>query len=308
MIYGFDIGGTKIAFAAYDDKLHPQLAEVHATPKDDYDAFLALITEQIQRADSHFGAKMPVGFGFPGIQNEKGAVLAPNVPAIHGRNLLGDLRLRLERPVYGNNDANCFLLSEYHGGAVAGKELALGLTLGTGVGGALIHKGCLISGRRFGCGEFGHGPVGADVLARYPGLPLYACGCGRIACLETYVSGTGLARLAQYTGSEQTGQQLMDSWLEGDARATTCMNVYLDILSSGLGTLITQLDPDAIVLGGGISETPALYQALASRLPASLMTGMQAPPVYGPVFGGAGGVRGAALLARQPDWAFSSLV
>lgn len=307
MIYGFDIGGTKIAFAAYDNKARLHTSEVHATPRTDYQHFLSLITELVQSADVRFGVRAPAGFGFPGIQDRTGRILAPNVPAIHGRHLLDDLQQRLKRPVYGNNDANCFLLSEYHGGAVAGSELALGVTLGTGVGGALIYKGRLISGRSSGCGEFGHGPVGADVLARHPELPLYTCGCGRTACLETYVSGTGLARLAAHVGCHHTGRQLVDAWLAGNDCATACMNVYLDILASGLGALVTQLDPNAIVLGGGISETPALYEALASRLPNYLMTGTEAPPVLAPEFGGAGGVRGAALLVRQPDLPFSSL-
>ncbi|WP_107851973.1 ROK family protein [Oceanimonas marisflavi] len=309
MVYGFDIGGTKIAFGVFDEGFNALETSLHATPVHSYDAFLALVTGLVHQADQRLGVRGRVGMGFPGVLDAEGRILAPNVPAIHGRDLLGNLQARLQRPLFGDNDANCFLLSEYHGGAVAGSRLALGLTLGTGVGGALIHKGCLVNSGRGGCGEFGHGPISAALLARHPGLPLFDCGCGLNACLETYVSGTGLARLYRYCGGrEQTGQAIIAAWQQGEAAAVGCMELYFDILASGLGALIIQLDPDVVVLGGGLGEAAWLYDELAMRLPAYLMTGMQAPQVRPPVFGGAGGVRGAALLASRPDSPFSSAV
>ncbi|MCC4265610.1 ROK family protein [Oceanimonas baumannii] len=309
MRYGFDIGGTKIAFAIYNEQLTLLESEVYATPAHDYDAFLALITRLVLQADARFGMQAKVGLGFPGVLDGQGNILAPNVPAIHGRDLLSDLQQRLNRAVYGDNDANCFLLSEYHGGAVSGSRLALGLTLGTGMGGALIYEGRLVNSGRAGSGEFGHGPVGADVLARHAGLPLYPCGCGRTACLETYVSGTGLARLYRHFGGRECdGKAIITAWLRGETEAKRCMDTYFDVLGAGLGTLMTQLDPDVVVLGGSLGEAAWLHEALAERLPAYMMKGIEPAPVRPPAFGGAGGVRGAALLAGQPDLPFSSPV
>ncbi|MDP5291487.1 ROK family protein [Oceanimonas sp. CHS3-5] len=307
MIYGFDIGGTKVAFGVFDERFQPLATSRHATPVRDYAAFLELVTGLVKQADEHFGETGRVGLGFPGVLDASGRILAPNVPAIHGRDLLGDLQQRLMRPLVGDNDANCFLLSEFHGGAVAGSRLALGLTLGTGVGGALVHEGCPINSRRGGCGEFGHGAIGAGLLARHPGLPLFDCGCGRTACLEAYVSGTGLARLYRhYGGAERDGLAIVTAWQQGETEAKRCMDIYVDVLAAGLGALMTQLDPDAVVLGGSLGEAPWLHQVLAERLPGHMMKGIEPAPVRAPVFGGAGGVRGAALLTGRADSSFSS--
>ncbi|WMC09353.1 ROK family protein [Oceanimonas pelagia] len=306
MLYGVDIGGTKIAFGVFDEHYHCLEASQHATPAHDYAAFLELVTGLVRSADQRLGGQGRVGVGFPGVLNADQRILAPNVPAIHGRDLLGDLRRRLKRPLHGDNDANCFLLSEYHGGAVAGSRLALGLTLGTGVGGALIHDGRLVNSRRGGSGEFGHGAIGAGLLTRYPDLPLFDCGCGRSACLEAYVSGTGLARLYRHCGGpERDGKAIVAAWQQGEAEAGRCLELYVEVLAAGLGALMTQLDPDALVLGGSLGEAPWLYDRLAARLPAYLMQGITPAPVCSPVFGGAGGVRGAALLAARPDSPFS---
>ncbi|AEY02217.1 N-acetyl-D-glucosamine kinase [Oceanimonas sp. GK1] len=307
MRYGFDIGGTKTAFGVFDENAHLLETTRQATPGHSYAAFLELITSLVREADERLGVRGRVGLGFPGVLDAEGRILAPNVPAIHGRELLADLQARLKRPLSGDNDANCFLLSEYHGGAVAGSRLALGLTLGTGVGGALIHDGRLMSSRRGGSGEFGHGPIDAGLLARHAGLPLFECGCGRTACLEAYVSGTGLARLYRHCGgAERDGQAIIAAWQRGEPAAARCMDIYFDVLAAGLGALMTQLDPDAVVLGGSLGEAAWLHEALARRLPAQMMRGVLAAPVHRPVFGGAGGMRGAALLAGRPDLPFSS--
>ncbi|PSJ45775.1 N-acetylglucosamine kinase [Zobellella endophytica] len=306
MYYGFDIGGSKIAFAVFDDEFNERERSLHPTPARDYPAFLTLLLTLVRQADARWGGAGTVGLGFPGVLDVRGRILAPNVPAIDGRDLLGDLRPQLDRPLCADNDANCFLLSEYHRGAVAGAGLALGLTLGTGVGGGLIHDGRLINSRRGGCGEFGHGGINASLLRRYPELPLYECGCGLPGCLETYVSGTGLSRLYRHCGGqERDGKGVIAAWQQGEAQAGHCMSLYLDILAAGVGAMMTQLDPDAVVLGGGLSEYPWLYRELGTRLPEYLMAGVSAAPVIAPVFGGAGGVRGAALLARHASLPFS---
>lgn len=300
MYYGIDIGGTKVALAAFDDDLNEQERETYSTPDKDYPALLELIGRWVAAADSRWLNRGRVGVGFPGvIRPDKQQILAPNVPAIHGRALVTDLQQRLNRPVFADNDANCFLLSEYHQGAVAGTRLALALTLGTGLGGAVIHQGHLLAGRYGGCGEFGHGSISATLLRRYPDLPFFDCGCGRQACLETYVSGTGLGRLYRHCGGGSgSGPEIIRAWQQGHPEAVQCMAIYLDILAAGLGDLVTQLDPQRVVLGGGLSEHSWLYRQLTERLPEYLMHGIRPPAIVPPRFGGAGGVRGAALLAK----------
>ncbi|MBM7454334.1 N-acetylglucosamine kinase [Oceanisphaera litoralis] len=306
MFYGVDVGGSKIAFAVFDEQGHECERRVHPTPQASYGAFMALLTEWVNAADIRWQTTGSIGIGFPGVLDDNGLMLAPNVPAIHGRDLKGDLQQQLKRPVYADNDANCFLLSEYRQGAADGAELALALTLGTGVGGALLHKGQLVNSRRGGSAEFGHGGINATLLERHRGLPLFPCGCGLRGCLETYVSGTGLARLYRHAGGAAlSGPAIIDAWQRGEQEATDALSCYLDILAAGLGALMTQLDPDVVVLGGGLGEYAWLYRELAHRVPEYLMTGVTPVPMRPPVFGGSGGVRGAALLARCAALPFS---
>ncbi len=306
MFYGVDVGGSKIAFAVFDEQGRECERRVHPTPEASYAAFMALLTEWVNAADIRWQTTGSIGIGFPGVLDSHGLMLAPNVPAIHGRDLKGDLQQQLERPVYADNDANCFLLSEYYQGAAAEAGLALALTLGTGVGGALLHRGQLVNSSRGGCAEFGHGGINATLLERHPGLPLYPCGCGLRGCLETYVSGTGLARLYRHVGGEPLpGLAIISAWQQGEQAASDCLSLYLDILAAGLGTLMIQLDPDVVVLGGGLSEHAWLYRELNTRIPEYLMNKVAPAPVQAPVFGGSGGVRGAALLARRAVLPFS---
>ncbi|WP_116473629.1 ROK family protein [Zobellella maritima] len=300
MYYGFDIGGTKVAFAVFDDDFNERERETYATPGEDYPAFVEQVGQRVAAADRRWHCRGKVGLGFPGmLRPDDGQILAPNVPVIHGQTLVADVQHRLARPVYAGNDANCFLLSEYHQGAAAGTELVLALTLGTGVGGALLHQGRLLGGLQGGCGEFGHGGINATLLLRYPELPLFSCGCGRQACLETYVSGTGLGRLYLHcSGRSLSGREIIQAWQQQQPEAVLCLDMYLNILAAGIGDLVTQLDPGRVVLGGGLSDYPWLYRQLAERLPGYLMHGARPPTIVAPHFGGAGGVRGAALLAK----------
>lgn len=304
MFYGVDIGGSKIALAVFDEQGEERERAVYITPQTTYFALIQLVCEWVIGADKRWQSQGRVGVGFPGIKDAQGRLLAPNVPVIHGQYLQQDLQQRLARTVYADNDANCFLISEYHDGAAASAKLALAITLGTGIGGALIHEGKLVNSRRGGSAEFGHGAMNAGLLARYPQLPLFTCGCGLLGCLETYASGTGLARLYQHLNQATPndallGPAIITAWQDGDASACRVMSLYFDVLASGLGGLMTQLDPDLVMLGGGLSDEDWLYEELNARIPEYLMRNVTPAPVIPPVFGGSGGVRGAALLAKR---------
>lgn len=297
MLYGFDIGGTKIAFAVYDSTLNCVLSQQVATP-DSYGAFMTAIATMVHKADATFNCQGHVGIGFPGAINPHDQTLnCANVPAIKGQSLSKDLTVALQRDIKLENDANCFLLSECFGGSADGCSTVLGVTLGTGVGGAIFANGGIVAGKNAFAGEIGHYPLPATVLKKHPELPHLTCGCGRQLCLETYVSGTGLSNLYQhYAQSRLTGPEIVQKVDMGDSTAIQVLNVYFDILAAGLGTAMLVLDADAIVFGGGVSKLESLLQSVRERLPAHLLNNVTLPLLVNAKFGSEGGVRGAALL------------
>ncbi|MGY3925913.1 ROK family protein [Aeromonas simiae] len=298
MYYGFDIGGTKVAFAAYDGALALRQELQVATPTQDYEALLILLTELVRQADVRFGARGSVGVGFPGILNpQDGSIVAANLPAIHGRHLERDLSERLDRPVAVDNDANCFLWSEVQGGAADGARSALGMTIGTGIGGGIYLNGRIHQGRNWLAGEIGHYPLPGTLLLKYPELPRLRCGCGRLLCFETLASGNGLERLYHhFSGERLRGLQVVARFHGKEPHAEAAIDCWLEVLSAGLACALSTLDPDVVVLGGGVSALPVLYEQLPLRLPGHLLSGVALPAIREARFGGAGGVRGAALL------------
>lgn len=253
MYYGFDIGGTKIAFSVYDGALALCHEERMSTPGNDYQALQQAIRERVEAADVRFGVKGAVGIGFPGILNRlDGSIVAANLPAIHGRHLGADLAELLSRPVRVDNDANCFLWSEVHLGAAEGADSALGVTIGTGIGGAVYLAGRLIQGRNWLAGEIGHYPLPATILMKYPDLPRPRCGCGRLVCFETYASGTGLERLYHhFRGERASGHQIVERAEAREPAALSTIDCWLEILAAGIATAISVIDPEVVVLGGG---------------------------------------------------------
>jgi len=310
LLYGFDVGGTKIAFAVFDQNLNCLFSEQLPTP-DDYPSFLALISALVNQADSQFGCSGAVGIGFPGTLNAQNKrVNCANVAAIKGEPLQADLSRLLAREVRLENDANCFLLSECHGGSGAHCATVLAVTLGTGVGGAIFVNGAIHTGYNAFAGEIGHYPLPATMLLKYPDLPILTCGCGRILCLECYISGTGLANLYRHYDqhydqhydrhyaqqSAQTAAQIIDRYHAGETVAIKVVDCYLSLLAAGLATAILVLDPDALILGGGLSKVDLLAPALQKRLPEYLLNHVCLPKISHATFGATGGVRGAALL------------
>jgi N-acetylglucosamine kinase len=299
--YGIDLGGTKIELVACDASLAVRYRCRVPTPGTDYAALVEALAGLVAGADAELGGTAPVGIGIPGIVDAaNGTHLCANVPCLTGRTLLPVLRERLSRPVTLGNDCQCFALSEAHGGAGDSAASLFGMILGTGAGAGYVIDGRLVRGLQGAAGEWGHWPLDPALLQHHD-LPLLQCACGREACLEAYVSGTGLRRLHGYfTGTDgDSAEHLAARRLEGDGQAAHVFRVHLDLLGAALASIVLAYDPHVIVLGGGLSHLSHLYDELPDAVRPHLIPGLCVPPILPAAFGAAGGARGAALLARQ---------
>ncbi len=299
--YGIDVGGTKIELVACDDALRVLHRQRVTTPAQDYPAFLDAVAILVANADAELGrACDAIGIGVPGvIDRDTGLGFSVNVPAITGKPVIADLRARLQRPLSIGNDLQCFAISEANGGAAAGYPTMIGAILGTGAGGGYCIDGRLVSGYNGLGSEWGHWSVPATLVAKH-GLPIHECPCGLSGCIECYVSGSGLARLHRHLGGDSLDAGAVIAAVQsGDEAATRAMSIHLDLLGHVLADLIKAFDPHAIVLGGGLSKLESLYRDLPAAISAHLFRNVDVPPILPPMFGDAGGARGAALLARQ---------
>lgn len=299
--HGIDIGGTKMELVTCDADMQVRYRQRIATPTQDYAQFFAAVTGLIERADQACQQRAPVGLGIPGIIDvASGTHLSANVACLTGQRLLPRLQDALQREVYLGNDCQCFALSEAHGGAAHGAASMFGLIIGTGAGAGYVLNGQLVRGRSGIAGEWGHWPVGPDLLQRYD-LPALPCQCGRQACLERYVSGRGLhalhARLSHSEG--KPAEALLLASHDHDPLARSVFEIHLDLLASAIAQITLAYDPHIIVLGGGLSALEHLYARLPAAIAPHLFPGISAPPIVPPRFGAAGGARGAALLAAR---------
>ncbi|HGM6859833.1 N-acetylglucosamine kinase [Serratia rubidaea] len=299
MFYGFDMGGSKIELGVFDAKLQRIWQKRVATPRDDYRQLLATLRDMTLEADAVCGAPGQVGIGIPGLPNDdNGTLFTANVPAAMGQPLPRDLAALIGREVRVENDANCFALSEAWDEEFRRYPVVFGLILGTGVGGGLIVDGKVVSGRNHIAGEFGHLrlPVDAlEVLGR--DIPRVACGCGHHGCIENYISGRGFEWLyAHFYQQRLSAPQIIAHYQAGEPQAQAHVERFLDLLAICLGNLLTVIDPHLVVIGGGLSNFAAIYQALPSRLPRSLLRVAKMPRIEPARYGDAGGVRGAAFL------------
>ncbi|CAN7260167.1 ROK family protein [Massilia sp. LjRoot122] len=300
--HGIDIGGSKIELVAFADDtgLREVFRERIATPGHDFAAFVQGVAGLVGRADAALGRQAAVGIGLPGVADPaSGRQLSSNVPALNGRLVAPALEQALGRPVVIGNDCQCFALSEAQGGAADGLPTMFGAILGTGAGGGYCAGGRLQRGFNGVAGEWGHWSVPAHLLAQY-GLPSIPCPCGRQGCFERYVSGPGMRMLHRHLGGDDAEPMVIAARANaGDAVAAATLAAHLDLLAHAFSSLVLGLDPHAIVLGGGLSQLPHLYQQLPAAVRRYLFPGAQVPPILPPRFGDAGGARGAALLARQ---------
>ncbi len=299
MHYGFDIGGSKIALGVFDSSRQLQWEKRIPTPKESYERFLEAVIGLVVEADERFNCRGSVGIGIPGMPETEGGLLyAANVPAASGQPLRADLSRLLERDVRLDNDANCFAISEAWDDEFTQYPLVMGLILGTGVGGGIVQNSKSITGHSYITGEFGHIrlPVDAlEVVGR--DFPLTRCGCGQLGCIENYLSGRGFAWLYNHFYQQSlTSPEIVALWEQGDHDAREHVERYLDLLAVCLGNILTIVDPDLLVLGGGLSNFTAIADGLAHRLPRHLLPVARPPRIERARHGDAGGMRGAAFL------------
>ena len=298
-MYGLDIGGTKAEFAVFDEdltRLHTRRIE---TPARDYDRLVQSIRELVEEADSQFTPVGSIGIGVPGIRDRRGRSFSVNVPCITGKNVENDLSAELNMTVETINDGRAFALSEAHGGAGQGHDPMVGVILGTGVFGGYCIGGSLQIGSDGIAGEWGHLAIPATVRERYE-LPLHRCGCGKRGCIETYVSGRGLSQLhAHVAKSSLSPRKLVQGMRAGEQSCRDAFGIWIDCLASCLAQLILHINPEIIVVGGGLSKIGELYGLLPPALSKHLFGGVQPPGIVPAKFGDASGVRGAAIFAAQ---------
>ena len=293
--FGIDLGGTKIEIAALDSSGNIVLRERTPTPKQDYAATIRSIVGLVATAEAQLAASGSIGIAIPGtLSSRSGVVKNANSTWLNGRPLNTDLEMALERPVRLANDANCFALSEAADGAAAGANVVFGVILGTGVGGGLVVRGGLVGGAHDIAGEWGHNPLPA---ARGGEIPGPSCYCGRQGCIETFLSGPALeASYAQRSGEYQPATVIAQRAKAGETLALAILDQHQDRLARALGTVINLLDPDCIVLGGGLSNLESLYSGLPERVMAYAFMPETVPLIRRNRHGDSSGVRGAAWL------------
>lgn len=317
--FGIDLGGTKIEIIALADNGAVLLRRRVATPRHDYGATLGAIAGLVQAAETELGQHGNVGIGIPGAESRAqgahgGLIKNANSTWLIGRPLRQDLQSLLQREVRIENDANCFALSEATDGAAAGADVVFGVILGTGVGGGIVVRGRTLVGANAIAGEWGHNPLPGEpdrsrpiagcaaadanvAPTRSAGDHLPTCYCGRRGCVETFLSGPGLARdHAAVSGESLEAPQIAARAATGDAACEATLVRYERRLARALAQVINILDPDVIVLGGGLSNLDRFYESVPRLWGEHVFSDHVATRLVKNRHGDSSGVRGAAWL------------
>jgi fructokinase len=297
---GIDLGGTKIELAVLDPAGTVRLRRRVPSPSHDYESIVRAIGELVEGAERDLGARATVGVGTPGATSlVNGRIKNANSTVLNGKPLREDLERRLARPLRLANDANCFALSEAVDGAGRGAPVVFGVILGTGVGGGLVVHGRVVEGANAIAGEWGHNPLPA------PGPedePLRACYCGRRGCIETFLSGPGLsADHETHCGEQESAAEIAARADAGDADSDATLVRYEIRLAKALAGVINIVDPDVIVLGGGLSRVARLYANVPARWATHVFSDSVRTRLLPPLHGDSSGVRGAAWLWAAHD-------
>ena len=292
---GIDLGGTKIEIVALDRDGRELLRRRIATPPGAYHDTVAAIAALVAAAEAELGCRASVGIGTPGSPSPRtGLIRNANSTRLNDRPLQADLEAALGREVRLANDANCFAVSEAADGAGRGARTVFGVILGTGVGGGVVVDGRLLVGANAIAGEWGHNPL---PLPGAEDLPLPACYCGRHGCIETYLSGPGLAAdHRRHCGGGLDAVAIAAAAAAGDAACEASLQRYEARLACALAGVINLLDPERIVLGGGLSILERLYRNVPARWAAHVFSDQVCTRMVPAVHGDASGVRGAAWL------------
>ena len=299
MRLGVDLGGTKIEIVALDDGGGERLRRRVATPEGDYAATLGAIAQLVGEAEDTLGVppgSSSVGVGTPGsLSRASGRLRNSNSVCLNGQPILEDLQRLLARRVTIANDANCFALSEATDGAGQGAGVVFGVILGTGVGGGWVVHGRVLDGANGIAGEWGHNPLPWPRANEQPGP---ACYCGRQGCIETFLSGPGLAR--DHGGGAATADAIAADAVRGDPAAQASLARYEERLARALAHVINVVDPDVIVLGGGLSNVARLYERVPALWGPFVFSDRVDTRLARAVHNDSSGVRGAAWLGRAP--------
>jgi fructokinase len=292
---GIDLGGTKIEIIALAHDGRELLRRRVATPREDYGAILQGVADLVGQAERELGDGGSVGIGTPGsISRATGLLRGSNSTCLNGKPIKADFEAVLRREVRISNDANCFALSEARDGAGRGADIVFGAILGTGVGGGIVAGGTLLVGRNGIAGEWGHNPLPWATDDERPGP---RCFCGRAGCIETFLSGPGLERdYFRVTRQRLSAVEIEAGAAAGNAECEQAMKRYEQRLARALAHVINVLDPDTIVLGGGMSNVERLYDAVPALWAAWVFSDRVDTSLVRNVHGDSSGVRGAAWL------------
>jgi fructokinase len=298
---GVDLGGTKTEVIALDAEGNALLRRREPTPANDYDAILDGVARLVRDAEDACGAprgSARIGVGTPGsLSPSTGLLRGSNSVCLNGMPVKQDLETRLARPIAMANDANCFALSEASDGAARGARTAFGVILGTGVGGGIVIHGRVLEGHNGIAGEWGHNPLPWPRDDERPGR---ACFCGRNACIETFLSGPGLLRDYRFHGGTTCNSvpEIVACAVRDD-QAEQALGRYEDRLARALAHVINIVDPDVIVLGGGVSNIDRWYRTVPERWTRYVFSDRVATRLVRHMHGDSSGVRGAAWLSAE---------
>ena len=296
--FGIDLGGTKMEILALDESGLERYRTRVPTPRGSYAETLAAIITLVNVAEAALGETGTVGIATPGAiarapAPNAGKIKNANSTCLNGQPLVDDLQSALQREVRIENDANCFTLSEATDGAASGEPTVFGVIIGTGTGGGICIDGHIVRGANAIAGEWGHNPLPWPQAHELPG---HACYCGRHGCIETWLSGTGLAKhYAEDTGQALSAPEIV-ARAPNDAACEAALLAYEDRLARSLATIINVIDPDIIVLGGGLSNVPRWYSSVPKIWTKYILSDYVATRLVPPKFGDSSGVRGAAWL------------
>lgn len=298
MQLGIDLGGTKIEIIALDPHGREMLRQRIPTPQGDYQATLQAIARLVQQAETTLRQTGTVGIGTPGaISRATGLLKNSNSVALNGKPLQQDLERLLQRPVRIANDANCFALSEATDGAGSGGSVIFGVIIGTGTGAGIVINGHPLTGPNAIAGEWGHNPL---PWARDGELPGPACYCGKHGCIETFLSGPGMTRdHLHHSGDMLDAAAIVAAAEQGDSTCEATLQRYADRLARALAHVINIVDPDIIVLGGGMSNIERLYTQVPQLWGQYVFSDRVDTRLHKNRFGDSSGVRGAAWLWQQ---------